>query len=196
MRIGPNPVGTVSALIALAGLTNSLDTQAAIVVSSVSNLEIPSGETTTVDFDGNGTPEFYFFYANSQVIIETYDNTAESIYNTDTGRLQEFSLGSPITLGQPTTVFNGAELPLPGPIYGGFQFQIAGNTHLGWFQLENLGELSVVRIVNAAWQTIPETGINAGAVPELPATPMMFGVVAGLTVWWLRRPTRPGHGST
>ncbi|MBN9689160.1 MAG: hypothetical protein J0M24_02885 [Verrucomicrobia bacterium] len=195
MRIGPNPVGTVSALIALAGITQTISTQAAIVVSSVSNLEIPFGESTTVDFDGNGTPEFYFYYANTQVILESYDNSAVSIYSTDTGRLQEFALGSPITMAQPTTVFTGAELPLAGPFYGGFQFQIDGNTHLGWFQLENMGELSVVRILNAAWQTLPETGLNAGAVPELPATPLVFGAAAGLTFWWLRRPTRPGHGS-
>ena len=195
MRIGPNPVGTVSALIALAGITTPLNSPAAIVISSVSNLEIAPGEPTSVDFDGNGTPEFRFFYANTQVIVESIDTTSATKYDEGDGSLRHYPAGTSIELSQPTTTFTGAQIPLASAFYAGFQFEIDGQTHLGWFQLDHVeGDLAVVRIIDAAWQSTAGASLNAGAVPELPTTPLVFGTVAGLAVWWLRRPSRSGHG--
>jgi hypothetical protein len=196
MRIGPNPVGTVSALIALAGLTNLSNTQAAIVVSSVSNLDILPSEATAVDFDGDGTFDFNFFYDNSQVLVQSVNGINAVKYDENFGTIRNYAAGAQIELSQLSWPTVGEFIPLAAPIYAGFEFQIGGSTHLGWFQMDNVeGDLALVRIISAAWQSTPGASLNAGAVPELPTTPLVFGTVAGLAVWWLRRPTRPGHGS-
>jgi hypothetical protein len=159
-------------------------------------LDILPGEGTSVDFDGDGTFDFSFFYANTQVFVQSVDSIAAVKYDEITDQAREYPVGTPIELSQASTTTGRVQVPLAGPIYAGFQFEIDGSTHLGWFQLDNIeGDLALVRIIDAAWQSTPGASLNAGAVPELPATPLVFGTFAGLTFWWLRRPSRPGHGS-
>ena len=67
----------------------------------------------------------------------------------------------------------------------GISFQIDGNTHYGWIQIDNPNDVPGGTITGFAYESTPNTSIIAGAIPE-PSSMILF--IVGVTgIWTLRK---------
>ena len=110
---------------------------------------------------------------------------------TSSGKLGKYAQIFPPATGQ----FPGA-----GPKFIGIQFDNAGQTHFGWVQVMVAPDVSMVTIVDWAWDDTPNTAIHAGStssggaqvVPTLNEWGLMVltGLLAGAAVLKGRKLTR------
>lgn len=86
----------------------------------------------------------------------------------------------------------GGQLSCPGNFLEGLdilglEFDIAGQTHYGWIEIESFPRFGPVNFQRWAYESEPGVGILAGAVPE-PSVPLMVGVA--IVAWVSRRRRR------
>jgi hypothetical protein len=74
----------------------------------------------------------------------------------------------------------------------GVEFEIEGETHYGWVQFDNPNPIYGGYVTGFAYETEPNTAIEAGAIPE-PSTIGLF--IMGLGVFVYRRSVRHETGN-
>ncbi|MEQ9455031.1 MAG: PEP-CTERM sorting domain-containing protein [Phycisphaeraceae bacterium] len=125
-----------------------------------------------IDFDNDGTPEGAI--VNSSVNMQArFFPPGRTLASGSGYYARSFAPGAIIDGSASTT--GGANL-MTNPNYGanfvgqgnflGYRFQIDGNTHYGWVQVDVSENLENAIITGFAYEATPDLGIAAGAIPE------------------------------
>ncbi|QDU70467.1 PEP-CTERM sorting domain-containing protein [Mucisphaera calidilacus] len=125
-----------------------------------------------IDFDNDGTPEGAII--NSSVNMQArFFPPGRTLAGSGSYYATSFAPGAVIDATADTT--GGANL-MTNPNYNanfvgqgnyiGYRFEIDGNTHYGWVQVDVTDNLINAIITGYAYESTPDTGIVAGAIPE------------------------------
>jgi len=197
LRIRPRATGFVLVFLVLAASQFLQNTNASVVLfDPTSPVEFPPFESPVeIDVDGNGTLDFLFSSigrqmdalpqgSNRSLIIDQFGTKFGS--NLDQGSI----IGavpqdgmrwdtSPVVLGGCASGGGGAQ-SCPGEFQSGLdflglEFEISGQTHYGWIEIESIQDFGPVRFHRWAYESEPGMSIRAGAVPE-PSAGMLLCV--------------------
>jgi len=154
----------------------------------------PSVDLVEIDIDGDATVDFRFRSigtemnalpegTNRALVIDQFGTKFGS--NLDPGSI----IGvvpqdgmrwdtSPVILGGCAS--GGGGLDCPGEFQSGFdflglEFEISGQTHYGWIEIESIQDFGPIRFHRWAYESEPGMSIRAGAVPE-PSAGMLLCV--------------------
>lgn len=67
--------------------------------------------------------------------------------------------------------------------YGGFAFDIEGNTHYAWVQIRGRDRQNAGDILDWAYEDIPNKAIVAGSIPEPQTYALIMGLITLVIVW-------------
>lgn len=169
----------------------------------------PSNEFT-LDINNDGTPEFRFsavmdapLYSvdvrslgSEEILFPEALGTISALAisrgnNIDSGELEgnarwETGIGilSHWDLQFPIGEIKGGYF-LETNAYIGIRFQINGNIHYGWIQVDNPFDVPGGTVTGFAYETSPGVSIIAGAIPE-PSSAIIF-IIGAIGAWTLRR---------
>lgn len=182
-------LGTVCALVTLATAT----TQATPILSSLTDVPFTLGNTLNIDINGDGQDDFTFVQSgNTAFMLQgiVVDNQINDD-GTTTG-MQVYQSGDVISVidasvdHEPINSFFGTD----DNFYAGVRFQIGGTNHMGWLEFSFPASTpSDGILVAAAWESVTDASITAGAVPEPGASrlSLFLGLPLALVGWWRRR---------
>jgi len=177
-------LGSLAAVAALAATTS---TEAVVIVSNFSNVDISSG-VTEVDIDGNGQVDFEINSSFAEIASFT---GGEIVVDGTFISMAPLTEGSLINSGanyNSAANFNSFTGDINGSIaFAGFLFQRDAQTHYAWLEFSFADEtFSSGTLIGGAWESQANTAISAGAIPE----PSQFALVGGafaLSLIGLRR---------
>lgn len=176
---------SLGSLAAVAGLAAASSASGIVLQSPINNLDISTG-ITAIDIDGNGSNDFF---VNSNIFAISGDTPNSGIYigalSTEMKVLAENEFvnaaGSYNDYAEFDEFYNG------GSNFAGFVFERAGDTHYAWLEFYFPDpDMSGALVIGGAWESLSDTGITVGAVPE-PGQFALIGGVAALSMTLLRR---------
>ncbi len=171
--------------------------------------EIPYNNVFTIDINDDGISEFEFsaimdapLYSvhvrclDSGKILVSAPLGAISAFGVSEGRrIDSDALGGDARWDAGLGILSHRDLQHPiGVIKGGHfletntclgvSFQINGNTHYGWIQIDNPLDVPGGTLTGFAYESTPGIGIVAGAVPEPSSVFLVF--LGAFTLWGLK----------
>lgn len=169
----------------------------------------PSNEFT-LDINNDGTPEFRFsavmdapLYSvdvrslgSEEILFPEALGTISALAISRGNQIDSGELGGTARWGTGIGILSHWDLQFPiGEIKGGYfletnafigiRFQINGNIHYGWIQVDNPFDVPGGTVTGFAYETSPGVSIVAGAVPE-PSSVIIF-IIGAIGAWTLRR---------
>ena len=200
------PLSFIPVVLSLGLLIAQPAIAAIIHVSPALPLRIPFDSSLDIDLNGDALPDLNFSNNFQDVIAHPLHSTrfiARELLPLESAHIAvnldpETWIGSSVPAGYVWTgelvgiasCTNAGGLSCIGPFvnglgYLGVEFQIAGATHYGWMALLP-GEGFAIRmdIVEWAYESLPNTPIRAGQIPEPAALPLLLGA---LLLWSAHR---------
>ena len=147
-----------------------------VIYTDITDTVASNGIDFELDFDGDSYRDVLVrIVSGSQV--RTYADTGVILTDTDGGihnsyYVRGFELGEVLDSSAP--VETGPNIASAGHFSGsekflGVQFSFGGETHYGWVGLEVSGATGIIR--DYAYESLANTAILAGVVPETPEVP-------------------------
>lgn len=148
------------------------------------------------DIDGNGGVEFKirdFFSSNynlfsssttSNFSINLQDKATGISFKSSAGKIARLANGATIQnpMGNANSFTNSGNGPWAnqsGVAYAGFKFEINGNPHFGWIELDIVsGSGNKVTVTRWAYEDVSGVAIQAGSTVSLPVELLSFKAIA------------------
>ncbi len=167
------------------------------------------GATFDIDFDGGGA-EFAIAFGTSYYRVDVVFITANASWRGGGGwgtgggaaaGAVALNNGDDVNAGAQwghnnltgTTFYGNMAYTSFGSGYGSFyntsdkylgvKFEIGGNTHYGWIQVQVAADVTDATITGYAFEDTPDAQITAGAVPEPGSLALLALGAAGLAAW-------------
>lgn len=162
--------------------TVATESEAAVQYSGIYNIDLLSGNSINLDLDAGGaTPDvllknYVNLGGNYQGLTVNYFPGQVVGFQNGLSYVSALSAGDPIDASTAGPTFFGsmayggnnpnAEFNSVTDAYIGLSFPISGNTHFGWIRVDVDNSAGSFLIKDWAYESVPDTGIAAGAVPE------------------------------
>ena len=167
-----NSFGTLAAV---AASVTALQAEGAVVISPISNLAI-TDSYVELDIDGNGTYDFLINGYSENV--ESYDGTSRVVINADTYNLIDLPDGAVVNASEDWGSYGSYwDFSAGTNLLVGLEFSRSGQVHYGWLSM-SLPSSGPDLVVSAAWESTPNQGISAGAIPEPQDAALGAGLLA------------------